>query len=71
MQKRPKTFETFVLIVYGVCASLSTTLGLESILSAKVDVGPAKDPDMLDIMSVVDPKRTTLCRRTEPSEPLL
>jgi hypothetical protein len=74
VQKQPKTFETCVLIVtcvlvvYGVRASPSTTLVLVSILSTNVDVGPAKDPDMLDNILEVDPKRTTLCRRPKPSE---
>lgn len=58
-EKRPKTFETFALIVFGVHAFPSTTLGLVSILPTYASAGLVKDPDMLDSISGADPKKTT------------
>lgn len=71
MQKRPETFETIILVLFGVRTFPSTTLDFVLILSTNADVGPAKNPDMLDNMAEVDLKGTVVRRRPKLSKLLL
>jgi hypothetical protein len=57
MQKRPKIFETFNLVLFGVRTSYSATLGLISILPANTDASPPKDLDKLDNVLEEDSKK--------------
>lgn len=65
-KKRPRIFETIILVLSGVHTSPPTTLGLVSILSTNAGVGPAKDPDMLDKMSEDDSRGTVGYLRPKP-----
>lgn len=71
MQKRPETFETIILVLFGVRTIPSTTLDFVLTLSTNADVGPAKNPNMLDNMAEVDPKGTVVRRRPRLSKLLL